>query len=103
MNFTSREKSEIAEPLVVAPLLNQSKFEGNQMLVLSRKVHETICLGNDIKITVVRVSGGSVRIGIDAPKSLNVFRGEAIDGAKNETDAEESNSHGSCLQERSNE
>ena len=46
------------------------------MLVLSRKVGERIWIGEDISITVVRVTGGGVRIGIDAPSELPVVREE---------------------------
>lgn len=46
------------------------------MLVLSRKVGERILIGNDIIITVVRIGPGTVRIGIDAPVSLNIVREE---------------------------
>ena len=46
------------------------------MLVLTRKTAEQILIGNDIKITVVRIQGNSVRIGIDAPRDLRVIRGE---------------------------
>lgn len=48
------------------------------MLVLSRKESETICLGDDIKITVVRVNKDRVRIGIDAPADVHVLRGELV-------------------------
>lgn len=46
------------------------------MLVLSRKVGERIWIGDEIAVTVVRVSGGSVRIGIEAPHDLPVVREE---------------------------
>lgn len=46
------------------------------MLVLSRKPNESIQIGPDIRITVVRVDGGRVRLGIEAPPSVNVLRGE---------------------------
>ena len=46
------------------------------MLVLSRKVGERILLGDNIKITVVRVSGGGVRLGIEAPSDVAVIREE---------------------------
>ena len=46
------------------------------MLVLSRKVGERILIGDDISLTVVRVTGGGVRIGIDAPLSIQVVREE---------------------------
>jgi len=46
------------------------------MLVLSRKVGERIWIGDDISITVVRITGGGVRIGIEAPSELAVVREE---------------------------
>lgn len=49
------------------------------MLVLSRKKDETIRLGNDIEIKVVRVSGNRVRLAIDAPPDVKVLRGELQD------------------------
>ena len=48
------------------------------MLVLSRRVGETINIGNDIKITVTAISGGQVRIGISAPKEVKVLRQELV-------------------------
>ena len=46
------------------------------MLVLSRKPGERILVGNDVKITVIRIGPNSVRIGIDAPGHLNIVREE---------------------------
>jgi len=46
------------------------------MLVLSRKVGERILIGQNITVTVVRVSGGGVRLGIEAPTDLPVVREE---------------------------
>ena len=46
------------------------------MLVVSRKVGERILIGDKIAITVVKVSGGGVRIGVDAPPELAVMREE---------------------------
>jgi carbon storage regulator len=46
------------------------------MLVLSRKESEKIRLGDDIIITIVRVAGDKVRIGIEAPASVPVLRRE---------------------------
>ena len=48
------------------------------MLVLSRKVGERILLGDHIRITVVRVSGGGVRLGIEAPPDIAVVREEVV-------------------------
>jgi carbon storage regulator CsrA len=49
------------------------------MLVLTRKVSEQILIGDDIKITLVRVRGNSVRVGIEAPREVRVVRGEIAD------------------------
>lgn len=46
------------------------------MLVLSRKPGERILIGDEVKITVVRIGPNSVRIGIDAPGSMNIVREE---------------------------
>lgn len=46
------------------------------MLVLSRKVGEKLLIGSDVVITIVRIGDSHVRIGIDAPTSLNIVRGE---------------------------
>jgi carbon storage regulator CsrA len=46
------------------------------MLVLTRKADEQILIGEDIKITLVRVRGNSVRLGIDAPRDVRIVRGE---------------------------
>lgn len=48
------------------------------MLVLTRRVGESIKVGEDIMVTVMSVQGGQVKIGIDAPKSINIVRTEII-------------------------
>lgn len=48
------------------------------MLVLTRKSHEQIQIGDNITITILRVKGGAIRVGIDAPKSLSVLRKELV-------------------------
>ncbi|MDX2505150.1 MAG: carbon storage regulator CsrA [Gammaproteobacteria bacterium] len=44
------------------------------MLILTRKDNESLFIGDDIKITVLGVKGNQVRIGIDAPKDIDVHR-----------------------------
>lgn len=46
------------------------------MLVLSRKLKQEILIGENIKITVLKVKGNSVRLGIEAPREVHVVRGE---------------------------
>ena len=46
------------------------------MLVLSRRENEQICLGDSIRVTVVRLSGDRVRIGIEAPSDVPILREE---------------------------
>ncbi|BBF44954.1 carbon storage regulator [Lachnospiraceae bacterium KM106-2] len=46
------------------------------MLALSRKAGETIVIGNDVEITILEVKGDQVKIGINAPKSVPVYRKE---------------------------
>ena len=48
------------------------------MLVLTRRINERIIIGDDIIVTVVEVHGDQVRIGIDAPRDIKVFREEVL-------------------------
>jgi len=51
------------------------------MLVLSRKVNEEVLIGENIRITVVRVAGNRIRLGISAPADVTIRRSEiAFDG-----------------------
>jgi len=54
------------------------------MLVLTRKTGEGIIIGDDIKITIVELKGGGVRIGIDAPREMKIHRQEVFDRIKQE-------------------
>lgn len=46
------------------------------MLVLTRRVSEKFYIGNNIAITIVRIEGGQVRVGIEAPREIEVVRAE---------------------------
>ena len=46
------------------------------MLALSRKVGESLVIGNNVEITILEVKGEQIKIGIDAPKSVPVYRKE---------------------------
>lgn len=60
------------------------------MLVLSRKIDEQIVIGDNIKITLVRVKGNTVRIGIEAPNDVRILRGELERRDQDQIDAEAS-------------
>ena len=46
------------------------------MLVLSRKISEQIQIGSDITLTIRRIKGNTVKIGVEAPRNISVRRGE---------------------------
>ena len=48
------------------------------MLILTRKSGETITIGENIEVKVLSIKGGQVRIGIDAPREVNVNREEVV-------------------------
>ncbi|HBF08744.1 MAG TPA: carbon storage regulator, partial [Gammaproteobacteria bacterium] len=54
------------------------------MLILTRRVGETIVIGDDVKITVLGVKGNQVRIGVNAPKSVSVHREEIFNRIQQE-------------------
>jgi carbon storage regulator len=57
------------------------------MLILSRKVNEKIMIGDDISISIIEIRGDQVRLGVDAPKTVKVFRQEVFDAIKAENKA----------------
>ena len=65
------------------------------MLILTRRIGETLMIGDDVSITVIGVKGNQVRIGIDAPKEVAVHREEIFNRIKSDqlklVEPEESN------------
>ncbi len=54
------------------------------MLILTRRVGETVMIGNEVTVTVLGVKGNQVRIGVNAPKDVAVHREEIYDRIKRE-------------------
>ena len=69
------------------------------MLILTRRVGETVMVGDDVTVTVLGVKGNQVRIGVNAPKHVSVHREEIYQRIKREQetgetpDAEGSDDH----------
>jgi carbon storage regulator len=59
------------------------------MLILTRRVGETVMIGDDVTITVLGVKGNQVRVGINAPKHVAVHREEIYERIKREQQSEE--------------
>jgi len=58
------------------------------MLILTRRVGETLMIGNEVTVTVLGVKGNQVRIGVNAPKDVAVHREEIFERIKREEDHE---------------
>ena len=54
------------------------------MLILTRRINESVIIADDVKITVLGVKGNQVRIGIDAPKEVSVHREEIFNRIQEE-------------------
>lgn len=48
------------------------------MLVLSRKLGEKIIIGDNVVLTVVAIKGNQIRVGVEAPRDVSVWRGELL-------------------------
>jgi carbon storage regulator len=55
-----------------------------QVLILTRRIGETVMIGDEVTVTVLRVKGNQVRLGVNAPKSVSVQREEIFRRIKHE-------------------
>jgi carbon storage regulator len=65
-----------------------SERNGQTMLVLTRKKNESIVINDVIKVTVVEIRGDKVRLGIEAPREIDVHRQEVYDQIHGKRDEE---------------
>jgi carbon storage regulator len=63
------------------------KQKGDIMLILTRKVGESLMIGDEVSIVVLGVKGNQVRIGVDAPRSVSVHREEIYNKIQDEKKA----------------
>lgn len=64
------------------------------MLILTRRVGETLMIGDDVTVTVLGVKGNQVRIGVNAPRDVAVHREEIYERIKREQAAQAAAQHG---------
>ena len=77
--FPERSETCVADEGDRGPGSTPGRIERTEdMLVLTRKLMEKLFIGDDICVTIVRLEGGQVRLGIDAPREVKVVRAELV-------------------------
>ena len=63
------------------------------MLILTRRVGESVVIGDDVDVTVLGVKGNQVRLGVKAPRDISVHREEIYQRIRRENENGDANSH----------
>ena len=77
----------LESPQVCGRKLWNSPRKESAVLVLTRKVNESIEIGNDITVTITQIKGGRIRIGIEAPDNIRIMRSELSEEPEADTPA----------------
>ena len=63
--------------------------KGHPMLILTRRIGETVVIGDNVTVTVLGVKGNQIRVGIEAPKEVSVHRMEIVERNRMEAQIDE--------------
>lgn len=77
--------------IIGVTLISNETEKGNIMLILTRKVQEAIIINDNISVRILSIAGSQVRLGIEAPREVEVHREEIYHTIQNEKDGNRGN------------
>jgi carbon storage regulator len=84
-NSNCRQRFSVYYNYKTVPGMDIGQKQGKRnMLILTRRVGETLMIGDEVTVTVLGVKGNQVRIGVNAPRDVSVHREEIYDRIKSE-------------------